>query len=152
MSEHRGARDAGHQEQLRTELLRRREAILNRDRLERVEVRAEAETVKSNVFDEAEASAFDLQTDLDLALLELTTETIRQIDHALARINDGAYGICADCGRAIPAARLRALPAAECCLRCEKARESIHGRSQPLGGWRRSKMPFAVRDDRRACR
>ena len=150
MSEHAGIRDAGQQQQLRTGLLRQREAILNRDRLERDEVRAEAETVTSNVFDVAEASAFDLQADLDLALLERTTEALRQVDSALERIESGAYGICEDCGLQIPAARLRALPSAECCRSCEEIRESIHSRSQAIGVWRRSKKPFAVHNGRRA--
>ncbi len=38
---------------------------------------------------------------------------------ALRRIHDGTYGICADCCKKIPAARLRAKPEATRCVRCQ---------------------------------
>lgn len=47
------------------------------------------------------------------------------IDGALARILRGEYGVCRACGKTIPADRLRALPAAECCLPCAAAREIL---------------------------
>ena len=48
---------------------------------------------------------------------------IGAIDRALARIASGDYGRCVVCGESIAAARLVAVPAAEACLRCTKARE-----------------------------
>jgi DnaK suppressor protein len=41
----------------------------------------------------------------------------------LARIGEGNYGICADCGADIPAARLMAQPAAVTCVACQSRRE-----------------------------
>jgi len=38
---------------------------------------------------------------------------------ALRRIRDGTYGICADCGKRIPAARLQAKPEATRCVACQ---------------------------------
>jgi len=38
---------------------------------------------------------------------------------ALRRIQDGTYGICADCGKRIPAARLQAKPEATRCVACQ---------------------------------
>jgi DnaK suppressor protein len=136
-------RDTRRQQKLREQLLQQRELILNRGRLERDDVRAEAETVRSNVFDEAEASTFGLQVDLDLALLELSSEALRQIDYALERIDAGTYGVCEDCGLEIPAARLRALPSAECCRDCADARELNSHNIRLLGVSRLSAMPFA---------
>ncbi|MGA0714953.1 MAG: TraR/DksA family transcriptional regulator [Gemmobacter sp.] len=43
---------------------------------------------------------------------------VRQIDAALARIEDGEYGFCARCGSAISAERLDLLPATPFCKRC----------------------------------
>ena len=43
---------------------------------------------------------------------------LRQIDAALARIDDGSYGICARCGDPISAERLAAVPAAPLCKTC----------------------------------
>jgi DnaK suppressor protein len=48
---------------------------------------------------------------------------IEAIDAALARIATGAYGRCDLCGKAIPAARLAAMPMALTCVDCAAARE-----------------------------
>ena len=45
-------------------------------------------------------------------------ETVRAIDHALERLDDGSFGRCATCGVAIPAARLELVPWAELCVPC----------------------------------
>ncbi len=38
---------------------------------------------------------------------------------ALQRIHDGTYGVCSDCGRNIPAARLQVKPEATRCIACQ---------------------------------
>lgn len=50
-------------------------------------------------------------------------EMLEAIDHALARIDEGTYGVCEDCGQAIPKARLDFLPFASRCVACEENRE-----------------------------
>jgi DnaK suppressor protein len=45
----------------------------------------------------------------------------REIETALARLADGTYGVCLECGRPIEAKRLRALPWAELCHSCQTA-------------------------------
>lgn len=42
---------------------------------------------------------------------------------ALARMHDGSYGECIDCGKAIAPARLQAQPAAARCIDCQSAAE-----------------------------
>jgi len=49
---------------------------------------------------------------------------LEAIDRALARINDGGYGRCEDCGTDIPRARLDVLPFATRCVSCESQRET----------------------------
>lgn len=44
----------------------------------------------------------------------------RDVDAALARIEDGSYGTCTGCGSEIPAERLDADPAAPTCIDCAK--------------------------------
>ena len=44
--------------------------------------------------------------------------SISDIDHALAKIRSGTYGLCDVCGEEIGAARLEALPAAGKCVGC----------------------------------
>jgi len=43
---------------------------------------------------------------------------LRQVGLAKQRLAEGRYGECQRCGEPIEAGRLRALPAAEFCLRC----------------------------------
>ena len=43
---------------------------------------------------------------------------VAETDAALARVEAGTYGVCAACGRAIPAARLEARPVARTCVGC----------------------------------
>jgi len=42
---------------------------------------------------------------------------------ALARIEDGDFGECLDCGEPISPKRLMAIPWAECCVQCQSRRE-----------------------------
>ncbi len=54
----------------------------------------------------------------DLALREQAERRIHAIDHALARMDAGKYGICEVCGEAIPAERLEIVPWATTCVSC----------------------------------
>jgi DnaK suppressor protein len=44
---------------------------------------------------------------------------LQEIDVALARIADGSYGACIDCGGEIGRARLKADPTLKRCLPCQ---------------------------------
>ncbi|MCS5718096.1 TraR/DksA C4-type zinc finger protein [Herbiconiux sp. CPCC 205763] len=50
-------------------------------------------------------------------LLESETQ-LAEADAALARVADGTYGLCQNCGRPIPPGRLEARPAARLCVPC----------------------------------
>lgn len=41
----------------------------------------------------------------------------------LRRLEQGGYGICSDCDKPIPQARLRAVPEATRCVHCQHERE-----------------------------
>ncbi|MDQ1203750.1 TraR/DksA C4-type zinc finger protein [Microbacterium sp. SORGH_AS_0862] len=43
---------------------------------------------------------------------------IDEIDDALRRLEDGAFGVCASCGRDIPVGRLLVRPTATLCVSC----------------------------------
>jgi len=54
--------------------------------------------------------------ELDEGLEEGAQQTLAQIDRALAKLDDGTYGICERCGKPIAAERLRARPWATLCI------------------------------------
>ena len=51
-------------------------------------------------------------------LLDAAREERGQVESALERMDAGTYGVCANCGRGIPIARLRVRPFAELCVPC----------------------------------
>ncbi|HLG54292.1 MAG TPA: TraR/DksA family transcriptional regulator [Vicinamibacterales bacterium] len=86
-------------------------------------VRAEG-TKERDVLDEGESSDTDIQEDIELALLQMQSETLNKVNEALRRLDEGTYGHCFECGDEISEARLRALPFAVRCKDCEEARET----------------------------
>jgi DnaK suppressor protein len=66
----------------------------------------------------------DLQSrDQNATLATADRKLMREIEAALARIEDGSYGEC-DCGQTIAPARLRALPYAIRCVRCQEQHDA----------------------------
>ncbi|HUY23302.1 MAG TPA: TraR/DksA family transcriptional regulator [Acidimicrobiales bacterium] len=45
-------------------------------------------------------------------------ETLADVERALAKLTDGSYGVCEDCGQPIDPLRLEAKPAARYCIDC----------------------------------
>ncbi len=56
------------------------------------------------------------------ALAASLREALAEVEHALAKLDDGSYGICESCGRPIQSARLEAMPAARLCIDCASRR------------------------------
>lgn len=54
-----------------------------------------------------------------IALERNEQETLEMVEHALARLDEGSYGQCERCGKAIPIERLEALPYATLCVTCQ---------------------------------
>ncbi len=52
---------------------------------------------------------------------------LTQVEEALARLKEGTYGICENCGRAIHPARLKAIPSAKLCIECKSREERANG-------------------------
>lgn len=94
-----------------------------REQLERLEA-AEYESVGySNHMADDATDAFD-QT-VDVALKRKIETSIEEIEQALAKLDNGTYGLCEACGARIDRARLEALPYARYCLDCQTRHE--HG-------------------------
>src|SRR5215203_3160564 len=82
------------------------------------------------VLDAGESSEADIQEDIEFALIQMKAETLQRINEALARLEDGKYGYCFECGDEIAEQRLRALPFAVRCKDCEEAREVAEQRER----------------------
>jgi DnaK suppressor protein len=49
-------------------------------------------------------------------------DSLTDVDAALAKLDDGGFGVCEGCGQQIPPARLEANPAAKLCMECASKR------------------------------
>jgi DnaK suppressor protein len=99
----------------RAALLQRRSSLrgLRRSNLmEAGELRSERELAPE---DEA---AEERAEEVRVRLSEREERELRDIDDALARIEQGRFGHCARCGGAIGRHRLRAIPEARHCMAC----------------------------------
>lgn len=92
-----------------------------RARLRDLEDRADAveDDLRHELDPDSSEQAVDLADDEALAGVSgVLRREIADIRAALARIEEGSYGLCAVCAEPIAAARLEALPTATRCIRC----------------------------------
>lgn len=88
-------------------------------RLERIN--QDMRHVKKPLEADFEEQAVERENDEVLDALGKTLRAeLAQIETALGRLDRGEYGVCAECGRKIPRARLEALPDASRCIACEE--------------------------------
>lgn len=62
---------------------------------------------------------------LTIIMRERDRQLIDEVHEALARVKDGEYGICQECGEEIGLARLRAQPTATLCVHCKSMLEDM---------------------------
>ena len=67
---------------------------------------------------ETEHLSVSEQRDVDLAIGSMHRKALNEIEQALARLDQGAYGLCVVCQAPIPPERLEAIPEAAVCVRC----------------------------------
>lgn len=70
----------------------------------------------------------DLGTDayeqeFTLSLMETEEGTLGAIENALERIEEGTFGVCEECGVAIPKTRINAIPYVYLCVKCAARNE-----------------------------
>lgn len=68
---------------------------------------------------QAAAASHVFEQQRDLALRDHATQQLALVDAALARLDDGTFGTCLECGRSIAPERLEALPWAAHCIDCK---------------------------------
>lgn len=55
-----------------------------------------------------------------LSVAESLLDTLREVQDALKRVDQGTYGVCESCGKDIPIERLDARPFVRLCVKCKK--------------------------------
>jgi DnaK suppressor protein len=71
----------------------------------------------------ADIATYTYDRELDSTLEGAEGEHLTHIDAALKRIEDGTYGTCENCDRAISPERLEAMPWATLCIDCKRLAE-----------------------------
>ena len=82
------------------------------------------------VIDAEEVAVSDIQEDIEIALMQMKSETLNRVNEALGRLEAGSYGFCYECGDEIAQVRLKALPFALRCKDCEEEREQNEAREK----------------------
>ena len=75
------------------------------------------------VGDNVDAAVDTANEEINSQLVEIESRELSQIEHALKRIVQGAYGRCEFCGEKIAEARLNALPYTNTCIDCQRENE-----------------------------
>jgi len=73
--------------------------------------------------DEIDQASSEYQQGLTLRLRDREKYLIEKIDHAIARIDDGTFGVCEECNEDISVKRLEVRPETTLCIRCKEEQE-----------------------------
>lgn len=103
-------------------LLRLRETLTGDVRALETEALKESEQDFS-VDHMADHGSDNFDQEFNLGLIENAEETVREINDAMERIEEGTYGICEGCEKPILKPRLQAIPYARYCVDCQRKNE-----------------------------
>jgi DnaK suppressor protein len=79
--------------------------------------------------DELDRIQHATERELAIGHLERESYLLREVRDALSRIDEGAFGICLDCGQDVKLKRLAAVPWASSCIICQEVAD--RDRQQP---------------------
>lgn len=82
------------------------------------------------VYDAEEQSVADLLSDVNLSVIDLHINELRELEAALQRLVQGRYNVCQNCRGEIGYERLRKVPAARRCVTCQAQHERTHAGHQ----------------------
>lgn len=109
----------------RDALLRLHKSLMARSNALRKALAGELEDLRKfkSEGDSADAAFEAGSEEIASQLAELEARELSQIERALSRIKQGAYGLCEHCQVKIPVARLNALPYSTTCVQCQREME-----------------------------
>lgn len=111
-----------------------RKVLADRARQLREEIRAtlvksdseQYRQIAAEVHDLEDDSFADLMVDVNLAEIDRDLDELRAVEAATARMSEGAYGACEECGLTIEFERLKLAPFATRCFECQSVHERTH--------------------------
>ena len=71
----------------------------------------------------ADVGTDNYERDIMIELIQNGEEGVRNIDTALEKIEEGAFGVCELCAKKINKERLKAVPYAKLCIDCQREEE-----------------------------
>lgn len=83
--------------------------------------------------DEVDQANADVEQNIRMQLKNRETFTLRKVNEAIKKINEGTYGECDSCSEQIELRRLHARPTATLCIACKEEEEKMNA-SMLLGG------------------
>ena len=100
-------------QEMREQLLRNVQAELHEGR----------EQSKDEGMDTYDLASDARDREINFILTDREREKLQAIDEALARVDEGSYGMCESCESDIAEGRLEALPFTRLCINCQAERE-----------------------------
>ena len=109
-------------------ILKRKEEILDEikhisdDTLKKSQKEASGD-ISGYTYHMADVATDTYDREFSLGLASNERKLLLELDDALKKIEDGAFGICEDCKSLIAKTRLKAVPYARLCVKCQEKKE-----------------------------
>ncbi|MGD0336757.1 MAG: TraR/DksA family transcriptional regulator [Candidatus Omnitrophota bacterium] len=71
----------------------------------------------------ADVATDNYDREFSLGIASSERQFLYELDDAMKRIDEGTFGLCEDCKSLISKTRLRAIPQARLCVKCQEKRE-----------------------------
>lgn len=81
--------------------------------------------MKESFPDPTDRATLESDRNFILRIRDRERKLISKIREAIARIEDGSFGICEECGDDISIERLQARPVTTLCIECKRRQESV---------------------------
>ena len=107
------------------EIFKRKLLEMRRDLLGQVEKNKlySKEVGEDGIPDSGDVAAYSYSKEVLMGLGENERTKLRLVEEALAKIDEGTYGVCERCEEAIPVKRLELLPFTRYCVQCQSELE-----------------------------
>lgn len=97
-------------------------AFISEDTLKRSQKDASGDN-SGYTFHMADVATDNYDREFSLGLASKERGVLQEIHHALNKIDEGGFGVCESCKKPITKVRLKAVPYAVLCLKCQQKKE-----------------------------